>query len=162
MYSYPVFPEVGKPIQIHVDPNVKLVNLKTPAPVPLHCIGRNRWKSSVTWCWARSDWTCATQRTYKMVFRYCHFSLTNNTSIIPIISVPNISVKRVWDIWKEYHSVPSFIRGPSSHDHYNFVVTSDISEHPKDLFPVGMVLPDDLLMSKHWLRVIDYLDPVGD
>ena len=93
MYPYQAFPEmVAIAIQIYIDPNIKPVNLKTPAPVPLHCIGRNRCRSSVTWCWAKIDWTCATRRIYKMVFTDGHFSqtwwrTTEDNSSLPIEQV---------------------------------------------------------------------------
>ena len=119
---------VGPPIQIHIDPNAKPVNLRTPAPVPLH------WQQQVKeelfrdvelgvlepvphgeptrWCFRMvisRKHDGGPRRTVDLspLNKFCEREAHPSKSPFVLArSVPNHSVKTVCDVWNGYHSVP--------------------------------------------------------
>ena len=124
-----VLPEmVGPPIQIHIDPDAKPVNLKTPAPVPLH------WQEQVKkdllrdvelgviepvphgeptkWCFRMvisRKHDGGPRRTVDLspLNKFCQREVHHSKSPFTLArSGPNNAVKTVCDVWNGYHSVP--------------------------------------------------------
>ena len=118
----------GPPIQIHIDPNVKPIALRKPAPVPLHrqdrvehelyqdvelgVLERVPHGEPTDWCFrmvvTRKD-DGGPRRTVDLspLNKFCEREAHASRSPFNLArSVPTGSVKTVFDAWNGYHSVP--------------------------------------------------------
>lgn len=195
----------GPPIQIHVDPRAKPVTLRKPAPVPLHwqeqvekdlqrdvaldVLERVPLGEPTTWCFrmvvTRKD-DGSPRRTVDLspMNKHCEREIHTSKSPFNLArSVPDNSVKSVFDAWNGYHSVPlreedrhlttfttpwglyRYKRAPqgflSSGDGYNRRF-DDLTAHiPRMERCVDDTLLHDTELEEHWWRAISFIELCG-
>lgn len=118
----------GPPIKLHVDADAKPVNLRTPAPVPLHwqervkqdldrdvslgVLERVPYGEPTKWCFRmvitrKHDGSPRRTVDLSPLNKYCNREAHPSKSPFHLArSVPQGSVKTVLDAWNGYHSVP--------------------------------------------------------
>ncbi len=192
----------GPPIEIHVDPNATPVTLRKPAPVPLHwqeqveeelhrdvalgVLERVPLGEPTTWCFkmvvTRKD-DGSPRRTVDLspMNKHCERELHTSKSPFTLArSVPDNSVKTVFDAWNGYHSVPireadrhlttfttpwglfRYKRAPqgfiSSGDGYNRRF-DDLTAHINRMERcVDDTLIHDVDLEEHWWRAINFIE----
>ena len=198
----------GPPIQIHVDPNATPVKFTKPAPVNLH------WQKRVeeelerdiklgvlecvplgeptTWCFKmlvarKEDGSPRRVIDISPMNKHCQREVHTSKSPFTLArSVPENSVKTVFDAWNGYHALPvreedrhlltfstsigllRYKRAPqgflSSGDGYNRRY-DDLTRHIQRM---ERCVDDSLLhdnekqLEDHWWRVIDYIELCGN
>ena len=195
----------GPPIEIHVDPTAIPVTLRKPAPVPLHwqdqvekelhrdvaleVLERVPLGEPTTWCFkmvvTRKD-DGSSRRTVDLspMNKHCERELHTSKSPFKLArSVPDNSVKTVFDAWNGYHAVPiraadrhlttfttpwglfRYKRAPqgflSSGDGYNRRfdhLTAHISRIERC---VDGTLIHDVDLEEHWWRAINFIELCG-
>ena len=203
-----ILPEMeGPPVQIHVDPNAKPLKLTKPAPVPLHfqeaveeglkrdiamgVLEKVPLGETPSWVFrmniTRKD-DGSPRRTIDIspMNKHCTREVHSfNPPFNLARSVPDRSVKTVFDAWNGYHSMPvrpedrhlltfstsigllRYKRAPqgfvSSGDGYNRRY-DDLTSH---IARLERCVDDSLLhdneenLEQHWWRVIEYIDLCG-
>ena len=195
----------GPPIQIHVDPNAAPVTLRKPAPVPLHwqeqvekdlqrdvaldVLERVPLGEPTTWCFrmvvTRKD-DGSPRRTVDLspMNKHCEREIHTSKSPFNLArSVPDNSVKTVYDAWNGYHSVPireedrhlttfttpwglfRYKRAPqgfiSSGDGYNRRFDDLTAHMPRMERCVDDTLIHDADLEEHWWRAMDFMELCG-
>ena len=192
----------GPPIKIHVNPNAIPVTLRKPAPVPLHwqeqveselhrdvalgVLERVPLGEPTTWCFrmvvTRKD-DGSPRRTVDLspLNKHCEREVHTSKSPFKLArSVPDNSVKTVFDAWNGYHSVPiraedrhlmtfttncglfRYMRAPqgflSSGDGYNRRF-EDLTAHIARIERcVDDTLIHDAELEEHWWRAINFIE----
>ena len=198
----------GPPIQIHVDPNATPVKFTKPAPVNLHwqkrveeelerdiklgVLERVPLGEPTTWCFKmlvarKEDGSPRRVIDISPMNKHCQREVHTSKSPFTLArSVPENSVKTVFDAWNGYHALPvreedrhlltfstsigllRYKRAPqgflSSGDGYNRRY-DDLTRHIQRM---ERCVDDSLLhdnekqLEDHWWRVIDYIELCGN
>ena len=197
----------GPPVQIHVDPNAKPVKLTKPAPVPLHLqdavveglkrdiamdvLEKVPVGETPTWIFRmvvtrKEDGSPRRTIDISPMNKHCIREVHSSNSPFKLArSVPEKSVKTVFDAWNGYHAMPvrtedrhlltfstsigllRYKRAPqgyvSSGDAYNRRYDDLTSNIPRleRCVDDSLIHDDEKDLEAHWWRTIEYIDLCG-